>query len=194
MAPPQALTRASSSCSPSARSTARPWAAKASLSSITSIWSSVRPVWASTLRVAGVGPKPMMRGATPAVAIPTTRALGVRPFFVALASSASSRAQAPSFTPLALPAVTVPSGRTTPLSLARASRLVSRGCSSLSTTIASPFFCGMVTGVISRARWPAFWAATARNWLFRAMRSCASRSILNSVATFSAVSGMESTP
>jgi hypothetical protein len=40
----------------------------------------------------------------------------------------------------------------------------------------------------------AFCAATALSWLASAMRSCASRSILKSVATFSAVSGMESTP
>ncbi|MCY1521055.1 hypothetical protein D9M68_558540 [compost metagenome] len=94
----------------------------------------------------------MMRGATPAVAMPTMRAFGVSPFLAAVASSASSSAQAPSFTPLALPAVTVPSGRTTPLSLASVSRLVSRGCSSVSTTMASPFFCGMLTAQISRAR------------------------------------------
>ena len=136
----------------------------------------------------------MMRGATPAVAMPTTRARGVRPCLAAALSLASSRAQLPSFTPLALPAVTVPSGRTTPFSLASASRLVSRGCSSWLTRVGSPFFDGMVTGVISSARWPAFCAATAFSWLARAMRSCASRSILKSVATFSAVSGMESTP
>jgi hypothetical protein len=41
----------------------QPCAAKASLSSMTSICSSVRPVLASTLRTAGAGPKPMMRGA-----------------------------------------------------------------------------------------------------------------------------------
>ena len=136
----------------------------------------------------------MMRGGTPAVAMPTTRARGVRPFLAAAASLASNKAQEPSFTPLALPAVTVPSGRTTPLSLARASRLVSRGCSSRLTTMASPFFWGMVTGVISASKTPAFCAATAFIWLAKAMRSCASRSILKSVATFSAVSGMASTP
>src|SRR6218665_2159399 len=54
-------------------------------------------------------PSPPRGGPPPAVAMPTIRALGVRPFFAAVASSASSRAQAPSFTPLALPAVTVPS-------------------------------------------------------------------------------------
>ncbi len=67
----------------------------------------VRPVCASTFSVAGVGQKPMMRGATPAVAMPTTRARGLRPYLAAWASSASSKAQAPSFTPLALPAVTL---------------------------------------------------------------------------------------
>ena len=34
---------------------------------------------ASTLRVAGTGPMPMMRGSTPAVAAATMRARGVRP-------------------------------------------------------------------------------------------------------------------
>ena len=95
---------------------------------------------------------PMMRGATPAVAIPTTRAFGVKPFLEAAVSLANKMAQDPSFTPLALPAVTVPLGRTIGLSLASVSRLVVRGCSSVSTTMGSPFFCGIVTGVISRAR------------------------------------------
>jgi hypothetical protein len=75
-----------------------------------------------------------------------------RPCLAAVASSASTSAQAPSLTPLALPAVTVPSGRTMGLSLASTSRLVARGCSSVSTTSASPFFCGMVTAQISRAK------------------------------------------
>ena len=52
----------------------------------------------------------------------------------------------------------------------------------------------MLTGQISRARCPAAIAATARNWLFTAMLSWAARSMPNSTATFSAVSGMESTP
>ena len=121
---------------------------------------------------------PITRGATPAVAMPTTRARGVRPYLAAMASLASSSAAAPSFTPLALPAVTVPSGRTTPLSLASASRLVSRGCSSLLTMIASPFFCGTVTGTISASKKPDFCAATARCCDARAILSCASRSIL----------------
>ena len=137
---------------------------------------------------------PITRGGTPTVAMPTTRARGVRPCLAAAPSLASSSAQAPSLTPEALPAVTVPSGRTTPLSLARLSSEVSRGCSSLPTTMASPFFWAIVTGTISASKKPRFCAATAFICEASAMRSWASRSILWSVATFSAVSGIESTP
>ena len=48
--------------------------------------------------------------------------------------------------------------------------------------------------MISASKNPAFCAATAFSWLASAMRSCASRSMRRSVATFSAVSGIESTP
>jgi hypothetical protein len=160
------------------RSTASPCAANASLSSITSICASARPVSSSTFRVAGAGPIPMTRGATPAVAMPTMRARGTRPCRAAARSLASSSAQAPSLTPEALPAVIVPSGLTTPLSLASASRLVSRGCSSFDTTIGSPFFCAIVTGTISPSKNPAFCAATAFCCEASAILSCASRSIL----------------
>ncbi len=72
--------------------------------------------------------------------------------------------------------------------------LVARGCSSWLTTTASPFFCGMVTGQISASKKPDCCAATAFVWLAKAILSWSSRLILKSVATFSAVSGMESTP
>lgn len=52
----------------------------------------------------------------------------------------------------------------------------------------------MLTGVISASKKPLCWAATALSWLARAMRSWAARSMPKSLATFSAVSGMESTP
>jgi len=45
----------------------------------------------------------MIRGGTPATAMPSTRAFGVRPSFAAADSLASSSATAPSFTPEALP-------------------------------------------------------------------------------------------
>jgi hypothetical protein len=80
------------------------------------------------------------------------------------------------------------------LSRASASIEVWRGCSSFATTSTSPFFWGMVTGVISASKKPDSCAATAFNWLASAMRSWSSREMPKSAATFSAVSGMESTP
>lgn len=61
---------------------------------------------------------PVVRGALPALAMPTTRARGARPYRVAAASPASSTSLAASSTPLALLAVNVPSGQTTPVSFA----------------------------------------------------------------------------
>ena len=131
MAPPLAFTCSASSGSPRSRVTARAWAAKASFSSITSMSDSFRPAFSSTLRVAGAGPKPMMRGGTPAVALATTRARGVSPCRRAIASSARMMEQAPSFTPEALPAVTDPPSRRKGVgNLASASAVVSgRRCS-----------------------------------------------------------------
>ena len=192
IAPPLGLTRASSSASPRSRSTARPWAAKASFSSITSICASVKPVWASTLRTAGAGPKPMMRGATPAVAMPTMRAFGVKPCAPAAASEAIKSAQAPSLTPEALPAVTVNSGPLTPLSLTSISSVVSgRGCSSVSKTSGSPFLRGTSTGINSSAKRPAACAAAQRCCERSANASWSAREMLNSWATLSAVCGIE---
>ena len=84
--------------------------------------------------VAGAGPMPMTRGGTPATAAATTRARGVRPKRLTAASDAKSSAHAQSFTPDALPAVTLPGLRNGVPNFASASRVVSaRGCSSLST-------------------------------------------------------------
>ncbi len=93
----------------------------------------------------------MMRGGTPAVAIPRSRAIGLNPYLPTARSLAISSATAPSLMPDALPAVTLPSGLTTPFSLASASSVVSRGCSSLLTTV-SPFLPGMVTATISPSK------------------------------------------
>ena len=73
----------------------------------------------------------MMRGGTPATAAPMMRARGLRLYFFSAASLAISSAHEPSLTPDALPAVTVPSGLTTPLRPASASSVVARGCSSV---------------------------------------------------------------
>jgi hypothetical protein len=61
---------------PQARAGRQRLGAKASFSSITSIWSMRQPSRSSSLRVAATGPMPMTRGATPAEAMPRTRAIG----------------------------------------------------------------------------------------------------------------------
>ena len=79
MAPPQVLTLSVSS--PSSRMQASDWEAKASFSSTASTSSMDQPVRSSTFRVAGTGPMPMISGASPTLAPPTTRARAVRPYF-----------------------------------------------------------------------------------------------------------------
>ena len=75
----------------------------------------------------------------------------------------TTSAAAPSFTPGALPAVTVPSFLNAGFSFASASTVVSaRIASSRSTTTASPFFCGSEIGTISSLNQPASVAAAAR--------------------------------
>ena len=97
-------------------------------------------------------------------------------------------------TPEALPAVTVPSFRNGAGSLASASIEVARGCSSRETIVGSPFRCGIVTFTISSASLPFSIAAEARAWLRSAKASWSARLTWNSAATFSAVSGIASTP
>ncbi len=84
---------------------------------------------------------PMMRGSTPADAAATMRALGVSPNRFTACSVAMSSAQAPSFTPEALPAVTEPFALNGVESFASCSSVVSRGCSSLLTMSGAAFFC-----------------------------------------------------
>ena len=75
------------------------------------------------------------------------RARGVSPCRFAAASEAMIIAAAPSLTPEALPAVTVPGLRTNGLSLASPSSVVSgRGCSSFSTVTGPPLPPGTSTG------------------------------------------------
>jgi NTE family protein len=75
--------------------------------------SPLRELLARTVPVERI-PDAIAAGALHAVAVATTRARTFRPYFAAASSLASSNAQLPSLTPEALPAVTVPSGRTTP--------------------------------------------------------------------------------
>ena len=172
IAPPLGFTCVASSGIPNSRSTASACDANASFNSTTSNCPSDNPAFARTLRVAAVGPMPIIRGATPAAAAATTRALGVKPCRFSAASEASSNAQAPSFTPEAFPAVIVPVGFTTGFSFESASSVVSgRGCSSSEKSSGSPFFCGTGTATISCLILPFRIASAARCWLLRANRS-----------------------
>ncbi len=137
----------------------------------------------------------MIRGGTPAVVIATSRARGVRPKRFAAFSEAMIRAAAPSLTPDALPAVTVPSDRTIGLSLASASmRRLARMLVLLDDHRIALALQRISTGTISSAKKPDFCAAAARCWLRSANASWSSRLTLKSTATFSAVSGIWSTP
>src|SRR5207244_13269530 len=78
-------------------------------------WDSIRarppadqPSFVRALRLAGMGPVPMIAGSTPAVAQETMRASGRRPRLAAASAVISTTAAAPSLMPEALPAVTVP--------------------------------------------------------------------------------------
>ena len=138
---------------------------------------------------------PMTRGGTPALAIATTRASGSSPCARAAASEATISAQAPSLSPDALPAVTVPPSRNGAGSDASFASVVSgRGCSSRSTMRGAPRGPGTSTGTISTARRPASSAAAARCCERSAKASWSARAIRCSAATFSAVSAIESIP
>ena len=97
---------------------------------------------------------PITRGSTPAAALATNAPSGSAPSSRARSSDAITSAAAPSLTPLAFPAVTVPSSRNAGFSAASFSAVVSgRGCSSTAT---SP------TGTSSSAKRPASCAAAQR--------------------------------
>ena len=153
IAPPCGLTKSASSLTPSCRKQAMPCEAKASLSSIKSKSEILMPSRSISFFVAGTGPMPMMRGGTAADASPRMRARGVSPCFFTAASEARIIAAAPSLTPDALPAVTVPGLRTIGFNFVRPSSVVSgRGCSSLSTMTGPALPPGTDTGVISSAK------------------------------------------
>ena len=138
---------------------------------------------------------PMTAGSTPAAAPATIRARGVRPCVLTASALAIIIAAAPSFTPLALPAVTLPPSRNGAGNLASCSSVVAGlGCSSVSTITGSPLRWGISTGAISRARRPFSVAAPAFCCERCANRSWSSRLMFQRSATFSPVSGMESVP
>lgn len=172
---------------PSSLMTAMDWAAKASFASIRSSSSIDQPAFFRAFFVAGMGPVPIIDGSTPAVAHEAILAIGFMPLFSASDLCISKTAAAPSFSPEALPAVTVPSFLKAGLRLARDSMVApKRGCSSFSIII-SPLRVFCVMGIISSLNFPEFMAASAFNWEFRANSSCSSRLILYFSAIFSAV-------
>ncbi len=157
-------------------------AAKASFSSIRSIWSIVRPARFRTFCVAGIGPSPMQEGSTPATAVATTRPSGL------VCREVTSSAAAPSLIPLELAAVTVPSFWKAGFSFATLSSVVpARGYSSFAKAVPS----GRGTGTSSSVNTHARSAASARRWLSTAKASCSVRVILKRRATTSAVSPNE---
>src|SRR5881392_1645864 len=117
----------------------------------------------SSLWIAGTGPMPIIRGATPAAAMLMTRANGCKPYLSSAAADASKRTQAPSFIPEALPAVMVLSAPSSGLSLARCSGvMLGRGCSSSLTVIISLPFRTLVVEVMGRhAGWIALHSGMA---------------------------------
>ena len=149
------------------------------------------PARASSFCVAGIGPSPISFGSTPAARRrdePRQRLPASAP--PARSRDASSTAAAPSLSPDALPAVTVPPClRNAGRSAASSAAVVSgRGCSSVSNVRSAPFACGTSTGTSSAAKRPAACAAAQRRWLSSANASCASRVTPYFSATSSAVS------
>jgi hypothetical protein len=120
------------------------------------------------------------------------RAMGSTPKAFALSLDVTTTADAPSFTPGALPAVTVPlSFLKAGFSFASASSEVSsRTVSSVSKTTGAPFFCGTSTGTISSLKLPALIAAAALRCEFNAYSSCSSRLTSNFSETISPVQPM----
>src|ERR1043166_5967469 len=107
-APPFTFTFSGSS--PSSPVTATAATENASFTSNRSTSLTDHPVFLTNFRTASTGPMIANRGSTPAVAWPTIRAIGSTPRSRARCSEVATTADAPSFTPGALPAVTVPSG------------------------------------------------------------------------------------
>src|SRR6266850_2158246 len=106
-APPLTFTLLPST--PSSRRTATACTANASCNSMRSTSSSVHPIFLSSRRTASTGVISTYFGASPLVAWPTIRAIGVTLRCRARSADITTTAAAPSFTGGALPAVTVPS-------------------------------------------------------------------------------------
>jgi hypothetical protein len=135
---------------------------------------------------------PMIDGSTPTVTNDLKIAMGSMPSFSARFCFITMAAAAPSERGEELPAVTLPFAANTGRSFDSDSAVVpGRGNSStLNSNIwRSPLLSNFTpcTGTISSTKAPFSMAASARSWLRAANSSCASRLMLNRLATFSAV-------
>ncbi len=118
--------------------------------------------------MAGTGPHPMIRGATPTMAQSTNLANGSDPFFSKESLSPTTTKAAPSVTPLELPGVTFPSLRKTGLNIPNFS-IETSGLGNSSCSISRVFFrpSGTSIGDICLAKNPDSIAAPALCWLIR---------------------------
>mmetsp|Transcript_96309 Transcript_96309/g.269514 ORF Transcript_96309/g.269514 Transcript_96309/m.269514 type:complete len:250 (-) Transcript_96309:549-1298(-) len=183
MAPPLTLTFEVSQ--PMTLFTDMACAAKASLASMRSRSLAFHFASSSALVLAGMGPVPMIFGSTPAMAKDRTVAMTSRPLARAISRGISKQSAAPSLSPEALPAVTVPpfglkAGRNFANPSAEASVLMNSSCSKTLPL-------GSFTGTIWSLNFPAFCAAAAFCWEPSANASCEARSKPYFSAMFSAV-------
>ena len=155
----------------------------------------VSPARSSALRDAGIGPRPIVAGSTPATALETSARSAAGRARAARASDVTSSAAAPSLMPLLLPAVTDPeaSRLKAGFSAGELLQVVSgRGCSSRSTVVVAPLAGrrldrhDLVGEAARRVRRRP--SAGARS---RANRSWSSRETPQRSTTFSAVSPIE---
>ena len=161
--------------------------AKASFNSIRSRSATVIFARCNAFSVAGTGPMPIIEGSTPLTAMLHTVAMGINPYFSTAALLASNMADAPSFIPLLLPAVTVPSFTKAGFSCVSFSIVPSLGCSSFSNKKLSLPTC-TCTGISSSAKRFALFASAYFCWLSCANSSCECLPMFHCLATFSAVS------
>ena len=167
------------------------WAAKASLASMRSMSSMVRPALASAALEAGTGPTPMIFGSTPPWPQPMILNRGFRPYLSTASWSAMRMAAAPSLMPEALAAVTRPpsglkAGFSLPIFSMDTSPLMYS--SVLNSTISFLTLTG--TGTISSLKRPESRAAAAFFWESKANWSSSSRVMPHWSHTFSAVMPM----
>ncbi len=138
--------------------------------------------------MASVGARPVRTGSTPTEPHPRMRASGVRPCAAAYSSLVSTTAAAPSFSPAALPAVTVPpssSGCSRGSAASRSIDVSARGCSSVSKTRVPPLPSGTSTGTICSLNQPSAIDCDARWCECSAHSSDAARLMPASRAVFS---------